>query len=149
MNIMLIKHVKDIDIEDEFIKVNKEEPVFDVAKKLIDIRKERSSEAESEDLIYAPILAAYIVEKGKPIGVIYEENIMEEVILKGKNPKELKAKDVMKTPICCSINQEIRDAVNLIIDKGLLTLAVCDGEQLVSVISVFDAIFLKENLDDI
>ena len=52
----------------------------------------------------------------------------------------------MKPPMCVSLNQEVREAVNLIIDKGLLTIAVCDGDHLVSVISVFDAIFLKEEL---
>ncbi|MFX1340721.1 MAG: cyclic nucleotide-binding/CBS domain-containing protein [Promethearchaeota archaeon] len=146
---MLIKHVKNIDIEDEFIRVNKNDTIFEIAKKLKDIRKERVSEAESEELICIPILAAYVIEKGEPIGVIYEEDIINKVIIKGYDAKVLKAKDVMKPPICCSIHQEARDAINQIIDNGLLTLAVCDGNQLVSVISVFDAIFLNEQLDDI
>ena len=146
---MLIKHVKNIDIEDEFIRVNKTDTVFEIAKKLIDIRKERSCEAESEDLICIPILAAYVIEEGKPIGVIYEEDIINKVIIEGKDAKRLKAADIMKPPICCSAHQEVREAINQIIDNGLLTLAVCDGDQLVSVISVFDAIFLNEELNDI
>ncbi len=145
---MLLKHVKDIDIEDEYIKVDKDENLFDIAQKLIDIRKERSCDVESEEIICAPVLAAYVIENGKPIGVISEENIMEAVVLQGKDPKTVKAKDVMKPPNTCNINQDVQEALNLIIDKGLLTLAVLDGDQLVSVISVFDAIFLNADLDD-
>ncbi len=146
---MLIKNVKNIDIEDEFIRVKKDDSVFEIAKNLKDIRKERSCETESEDLICIPILAAYVIEDGKPIGVIYEEDIINKVIIKGNDAKVLKAKDIMKPPICCSIHEEVRDAINRIIDNGLLTLAVCDGDQLVSVISVFDAIFLNEQLNHI
>ena len=146
---MLIKNVKNIDIEDEFIRVKKNDTVFEVAKRLIDIRMERSCETESEDLICIPVLAAYIIEGGKPLGVIYEEDIINKIIIEGNDANTLKAKDIMKAPICCSIHQEVREAINQIIDNGLLTLAVCDGDQLVSVISVFDAIFLNEELDDI
>lgn len=145
----MLKNVKEIDIEDEYIKVGKNEKVINIAKNLIDLKKERSCDIQDEDLICIPVLAAYVIEKDKPIGVIYEEDIIEKVILEKKDPQTLKAQDIMKTPICCSINSEVREAVNMIIDKGLLTLAVCDGEKLVSVISVFDAIFLKEEMNDI
>ena len=148
---MLLKNVKDIDIEDEFIKVSKEEKVLNIAKNLIDLRKERSCDIDNHETICVPVLAAYVLDNDnndKLVGVIYEEDIIEKIILEKKNPNTLTAKDVMKDPVCCSINTEIREAVNLIIDKGLLTLAVCDGDNLVGVVSVFDAIFLQEEIDD-
>ncbi len=146
---MLIKHIKAINTDDDYIRVNKDEIVYNIAQKLIDIKQDRASEKGSEGSICTPILAAYVIEDGKPLGVIYEETIIEEIILKGKDPKELQAKDIMKEPICCNYNQEIRDVLNIIIEQGCLTIGILDGDQIISVISVFDAIFLAEEISDI
>jgi len=89
-----------------------------------------------------------VMEEGSPIGFIDRDLIIEETILKGKNAKQIKAKDVMKKPLCCNVNDTTRDVVNLIIDNGILSVAVCDGDQLVSVISVYDAVFLNETLNE-
>ncbi len=140
---MLVKHIKNIDIEDEFIKVGKDDSVLKVAKGFLSDKS-----CESGELVCSPILTAYVIEKGKPIGEISEDDLIEEIIIKGKDPQKTLAKDIMKPPICCSIYDEIRDVVNKIIDQGLLTIAACDGDQLTNVISVYDAIFLNQTLDE-
>ncbi len=104
---------------------------------------------ESEDYMCTPILAAYVMEGKKALGVIYQDDIIEEIILNGKDPKKLKAKDIMKPPVICYVSQEVSEVVNLIIDKGLYTVAICDGEDLISVISVYDAVFLYQDINDI
>ena len=142
---MLIKHIKDIDTEDEYIKIKPEETVFEVSKKLI---KEDSQDLNSSDTMYTPVLAAYVMEGEKPIGIVYREDIIEEIILSGKDPKKTLSKDIMKPPITISINEDVREALNLIIDKGFMTIAACDGDKLVSVISVYDAIFLNAEIED-
>lgn len=142
---MLIKHVSNVDVEDEYIKVRKDDVVIDVLKRMKKTKKQNVS--EHQDIIFHPILAAYVIEGDKPIGVIYKDDIINQIILKNRDPKVLLAGDIMKPPICCNFNQEIRDVVNLIIDKGVLTVAICDGDKLMSVISVYDAIFLKEEMN--
>ena len=141
---MLIKHVSNVDVDDEFIKVKKDDLVIDVIKRMKQKKKYINGH---QDVIHHPILAAYVIEGEKPIGVIYKDDIINKIILKDRDPQILIAGDIMKPPICCNLNQEVRDVVNLIIDRGLLTVAICDGEKLISVISVYDAIFLKEEIN--
>lgn len=136
--------MKGIDIEDEYIKVRKDEILFDIIKRM------QSTDVkimDHDDQMYTPILAAYVIEDGKLLGVIHHEDIIDEVILKNKDVKQLKAEDIMHQPVICHMTQKVIDVINLIVDKGLLTVAICDGEHLVSVISVYDAIFLKDIID--
>jgi CBS domain-containing protein len=143
---MLIKHVHDVDVEDEYIRVDKKDTIEDIAKRF---ETSKVCDPEHHDQICSPILSAYVIEKGEPIGIINKDNIIAEVIVNGKDPKKITAEEIMNDPILCTINQTIQEAINLIIDKGILTVGVCDGKELVSVISIYDAIFLYHEMDDI
>lgn len=143
---MMLKHVHDVDVEDEYIRVTKNETIEEIAKKF---ETSQVCDPEHHDQVCSPILTAYVIEKGVLIGIINKDDIIVEVIMNGKDPKKIKAGDIMREPICCSINQTIQEAINLIIDKGVLTVAVVDGKKLVGVISVYDAIFLYHEMDDI
>jgi len=54
----------------------------------------------------------------------------------------------MEKPACISETREVKEAINLLLDKGLLTLAVVDGEALKCVLTVYDAIQLREAIAD-
>ncbi len=145
MNV-LIKHVVDVDVEDEYIIVNKDDTLAEISKRF---EEKYIADAKFNDQLSHPILSAYIVEGGKPIGIINKDDIITEVIVNGRDPKKVTAKEIMKNPICYSINDTVQDVVNDIIDRGVLTVAICDGKKLVSVISVYDAIFLYQEADEI
>lgn len=141
---MLLKHLSNLDVEDEFVIIDKNETIYEVAKKL---QQGEECDINSTELMCNRILAAYIVEDEVPIGVITEKDIISEIILKNKDPKKIVAKDIMQPPVCCNMNDTSIDAINLILDNGLLTLAVCDGKKLISVLSVYDAMYLMENVE--
>jgi len=143
---MLIKHVHDVNVEDEYITVEKDETIDTIAKKF---DESYVYDTKSHDQMHIPVLSAYVIEKGQPIGIVTKDDIISEVVVKGKDPKKLKAKDIMREPICFSFNEKVQDAINVIIDKGLLTVGVCDGKKLVNVISVYDAFFLYHEVEDI
>ena len=145
MSGLTIRHLKNVDIDDEFIKVSKKDTVFDIARAM---EEKEFCDLESREMICTPILAAYVIEKNKPVGVIYKKELIKAVIIDGKDPRKTTAVQVMIEPVCVSINDEIDEVVNLIVDKGLLTVAVLDGDDFSSVISVFDAIYLREAMDD-
>jgi len=138
---MLVRNITDVNIEDEFIKVNRTDTVYSVASKMMDVKKCNLSDDTS---ICSPILAAYVMDDNMPVGVVYKDTIIEKIILSGKDPKRIKIESIMEPPICMNVNSQVKDVVNLIIDKGLMVVAICDGAEMVSVISVFDAIYLKE-----
>ncbi|MFX0098038.1 MAG: CBS domain-containing protein [Candidatus Hodarchaeota archaeon] len=145
MSGLAIRHLKNIDIDDEFIKVSKKDTIFEIASKM---EEKEVCDLESDEMLCTPILAAYVLEGKKPVGVIYKKDIIKSIIIDGKDPKKTTASQVMNEPICLSVNDGIEDAVNVILDKGLLTIAILDGDEFSSVISVFDAIYLRETIDD-
>lgn len=141
---MLIKHISKIDFEDEYISVDPNDTLSKIADEMTTCQNHSPKHIET---IETPTLVAYVVDGGKPIGIIDPCLILKECVLGGKDPKKTKAKDVMLPPIVLKGEDEVRDALNLLIDKGMLTVAIVDEEEkLKGVISVYDAMFLKEEL---
>jgi CBS domain-containing protein len=143
--VMLIKNITGIDTEDEYIKVSGEATLLEIAKKLVRTEK---CDISNQEQICTPILAAYVMEGAKPIGVIHTDDLIRAAIVEKKNPGTTRAKDVMEKPACISETHEVKEAINLLLDKGLLTLAVLDGEVLKCVLTVYDAIQLREAIAD-
>ncbi len=142
---MLIKNITGIDTEDEYIKVSGEETLLEIAKKMVSPGK---CTAANEGEMCTPILAAYVMAGSKPVGVIHTDDLIRATIVERKDPGKTRAKDVMEKPACISETHEVKEAINLLLDKGLLTLAVMDGDVLKCVLSVYDAIQLREAIAD-
>jgi hypothetical protein len=138
---MLVRNITDINIEDEFIRVNRTETVYSIVERMMAVKK---CNLDDDTSMCSPILAAYVMDDNEPVGVVYKDTILEKIILSGEDPKKLYIDAIMEPPTCMSVNSQVKDVVNLILDKGLMVVAICDGKELVSVISVFDAIYLKE-----
>ena len=47
------------------------------------------------------ISCAVVVEKGKPIGIMTERDMIKRIIVGGKDPKKTKIGDVMTSPVLC------------------------------------------------
>jgi len=142
---MLIKNITGIDTEDEYIKVSGEETLLEIAKKMVRTEK---CDVTNQEQICTPILAAYVMNGAKPIGVIHTDDLIRATIVEQKNPKTTRAKEVMEKPVCISETHEVKEVINLLLDKGLMTVAVLDGEALKCVLTVYDAIQLREAIAD-
>ncbi len=142
---MLIKNITGIDTEDEYIKVSGEETLMELAKKLVSARK---CSAANEGEMCTPILAAYVMDGSKPVGVIHTYDLIQATIVEQKDPGTTRAKEIMEKPACISETHEVKEAINILLDKGILTLAVTDGDVLKCVLSVYDAIQLREAIAD-
>ncbi|MBN2153896.1 MAG: CBS domain-containing protein [Candidatus Lokiarchaeota archaeon] len=143
--VMLIKNITGIDTEDEYIKVSGEETLLEIAMKLV--HQEKCDAANPEHMC-TPILAAYVMEGAKPIGVIHTDDLIRSVIVGNRDPGTTRAREIMEKPACISETHEVREAINLLLDKGLLTLAVVDGDVLKCVLTIYDAIQLREAIAD-
>ena len=87
-------------------------------------------------LIRENIGAVIVIEKGKPIGIITEKDILERVLTQDKDIYKTHAKDIMSTPlISIEANQPIRDALKLMNDKKIRRLAVMEEGSLIGLIT--------------
>ncbi len=143
---MIIKHATSIDMEDEFLRIEPDFSIKALAEKFL-AQKSPKGSTDLEEKISTPILAAYVMEGDKPVGVIDKDTLIEAIIIQKRNPDETCARDIMKPPVIFNENAQSLDVLNVIIDKGLLTVAIVENEKLIGVVSVFDAIFLHEEID--
>ncbi len=73
-------------------------------------------------------------------GVITARDIVYKVLADGKDPKELQVSEIASRPISC-IDQDtsLEEAAALMKESGVARLFACDGENIVGVISMMDA----------
>jgi CBS domain-containing protein len=91
----------------------------------------------SRDMEVSGIGSVVITSKGKPVGIITDRDIAIKVIMENKRPDEIKAKDIMASPLT-TIKPEasVEKACELLAEKGIRRLPVIEDDKLVGVISV-------------
>lgn len=79
-------------------------------------------------------------EHDRLIGMITDRDIVLRVMSNGKDPKSMKARDVMTSGIVyCRTDQSIEDAIHLMEDKKIRRLPVIDADKrLVGMLSLGD-----------
>jgi CBS domain-containing protein len=79
-------------------------------------------------------------------GIISERDCVRRVELHGRTAKDTKVVDIMTSKVLyAQVNQTIEECVAIMIDKNIRHLPVFDGEDLIGLISVRDA--LNEMVD--
>ena len=91
----------------------------------------------SKDMEVSGIGSVVITSKGKPAGIITDRDIAIKVIMENKRPDEIKAKDIMASPLT-TIEPEasVEKACELLAEKGIRRLPVIEEDMLVGIISV-------------
>ena len=102
--------------------------------------------AEDEDVPVAKIIkhmelsrigSVVITKAGKPAGMAVDQDIAAKVILKDINPDEMKAKEIMSSPIITvEADASVEDASGIMARKGIRRLPVIEHGELVGVISI-------------
>jgi CBS domain-containing protein len=84
-----------------------------------------------------------VTEKGKPVGIVTERDILNKVVFNRRNPAETKLKDVMSKPLVTVDPQvKITEAVQVMIRKKIKKLVVAKGDDLLGILSLTDLIQL-------
>jgi len=77
-----------------------------------------------------------VMKKDKPIGILTDSDILEKVISKSKDPKKVKVKEVMSTPlITISPDDEIVEASRLMRKNLIKRIPVVKNGKLVGIIT--------------
>lgn len=101
---------------------------------------------EDEDASVAVILkhielsrigGVVITKEGKPVGITVDYDIAAKVILKDRSPDEVKAKEIMSSPlITVGSDASVEEACGLMARKGIRRLPVIEDGELVGIISI-------------
>ncbi|MHA1785537.1 MAG: CBS domain-containing protein [Candidatus Helarchaeota archaeon] len=131
--------IKEMELENEYVLVDKDDDIVKVSKALAYGTKKRPKNRNQKQ---PSILAAYVMDGKKPIGIISKEDIIEKAVLENKDLTKTKAKDIMTAPfLSVDINDDVQVAFNIILEKNFLTVPILEEEELKGVFTVFDALW--------
>ena len=78
-----------------------------------------------------------ITEKGKPVGVVTEKDVLYKVVLKSLNPSEVKLREVMSTPIIkVSPKTPLREALKVMAEKNIRRVLVAEDDNPLGVLTL-------------
>lgn len=92
-------------------------------------------------------IGALLVMTGDEIkGIVSERDCIRKVDVMGRQARDTKVSDIMTSSvITVDANQPLEDCMSLMIEKNIRHLPVCEGKQLLGVVSVRDV--LKEMIE--
>jgi CBS domain-containing protein len=98
----------------------------------------------AEDMEELGIGSVVITDEGKPAGIITERDIALKVLLKNKRASEVKAKEIMSSPLVTIDSAASEDeACKLASRKRIKRLAVVEDGVLVGILSIRDLLTRK------
>lgn len=117
---------------------------------VIDADVEESAEEVANKMIRYNIGSIVVTEKGFPVGMITKRDLVYKVVAKNLKPSEVKARDIMSSPIHVAnpddlIDNALRNMNKLKIDH----LIVVHRDKLVGIISTTDILQVTPEILDI
>ncbi len=91
----------------------------------------------SKDMEAFGIGSVVITKDDRPVGIITDRDIALKVTMRNRVPGEIKAKDIMSTPlITVEPDTPVEKACEILAENGIRRLPVLDGDKLVGIVSV-------------
>jgi CBS domain-containing protein len=85
--------------------------------------------------------ALLVMAEGEIKGIVSERDCIRKVELKGRNARDTEISDIMTSDvITVEADQPLEDCMGLMIDKNIRHLPVCEGNNLLGVVSVRDVL---------
>jgi CBS domain-containing protein len=112
------------------------------------IRPEDSVKLLAETMMKNQIGSLVVVEgSGAVVGIATERDIIEDVILLGKDPEESKVQDIMtKNLIAISSDATLEEAAEVMVSHKIKKLPVIDKGMLVGIVTATDLIAYENKL---
>jgi len=106
----------------------------------------------AEAMVVRNIGAVPVLRDGKLIGMFSERDLMKRVVVEGRDPRETRVEEVMTAdPLTVSRQESLENCMLLMRRHGFRHLPICDGGQLVGVVSLRDIMLhgLNEKDDEL
>jgi CBS domain-containing protein len=94
-----------------------------------------------EAMVARNIGAVPVLENGTLVGIFSERDLMRRVVAEGRDPRFTRIKEVMTTdPLTVSPRETVENCMILMRRHGFRHLPICDGQQLLAVVSLRDVL---------
>ncbi len=120
------------------------------------IREVKMADVQDSVLDAAGIMNQYeigcviVADKGKPIGILTERDILRRVVFERKDPAETEIEEVMSRPlVTVSPRAGIVRAIRIMLRKGIKKLVVTNSGRLKGILSLTDLMPLLESQREI
>ncbi|KAF5428284.1 CBS domain-containing protein [Candidatus Methanophagaceae archaeon] len=78
-----------------------------------------------------------ITKEGKPVGIAVDYDLAEKVMMKDRNPDEIKVKEIMSSPlITIDADASVEEACGLLAREGIRRVPVIENGKLVGIVSI-------------
>ncbi len=119
---MPVLKVEDIMVED-VITVDSDVPVMDAVKVM------NANE----------IGCLVVTRRGKAIGILTERDLLKRIIVKSRDPKSIRVRQIMTKPLIVgNPDMSLEDATKLMFDRKIKKLPVVESRKLVGLVSLTD-----------
>lgn len=82
-----------------------------------------------------------VMNKGKPIGIITERDMLKRVLLQFRDPRMTRVSDIMSTPLIASHPEtNLREAVRLMSERRIKKLPIVEDGLLIGLLTITDII---------
>ncbi len=82
-----------------------------------------------------------VMNKGKPIGIITERDMLKRVLLQFRDPRMTRVNDIMSTPLIASDPEtNVREAVRLMNERRIKKLPVVKASHLIGLLTITDLV---------
>jgi CBS domain-containing protein len=83
------------------------------------------------------ISCVVITKEDNPVGIVTDRDVVTKVIMKGRDPGEVKAKEIMSSPLMTiESDASLGRAGKVLIEKGIRRLPVIENGELVGIVSL-------------
>lgn len=110
-----------------------------MAKPVITIDQGSSAQEAAKIMSEKGIGCIVVTDRGKPVGITTERDILQRVVAKGFHASHVKMKDIMSEPLInINGNMSIINAIRIMERNKVRRLLVMEGEKLVGIVTQRD-----------
>lgn len=118
----------------------------DKASSVLSIEEDRNVLEATQMMVGAKVGSLIVTFEGKLVGIFTERDLMRVVAKDHANLDKIKLKDVMTTQLTVAGPEEdVDDILNNMITKRFRHMPVLDGDKIIGLISIGDAVKTKLN----